>query len=56
MAIHFWPGEFQGLYNPWGCKESDKIKKYLWPPTTLNDRNSKLSALLKVPEPIDPIF
>ena len=19
----FWPGEFQGLYNPWGCKESD---------------------------------
>ena len=22
----FWPGEFQGLYNPCGCKESDKIK------------------------------
>ena len=19
----FWPGEFHGLYNPWGCKESD---------------------------------
>ena len=19
----FWPGEFQGLYNPWGGKESD---------------------------------
>ena len=19
----FWPGEFQGLYSPWGCKESD---------------------------------
>ena len=18
-----WPGEFQGLYSPWGCKESD---------------------------------
>ena len=18
----FWPGEFHGLYNPWGCKES----------------------------------
>ena len=19
----FWPGEFPGLYSPWGCKESD---------------------------------
>ena len=19
----FWPGEFHGLYNPWGCKELD---------------------------------
>ena len=19
----FWPGEFDGLYNPWGLKESD---------------------------------
>ena len=19
----FWPGKFQGLYSPWGCKESD---------------------------------
>ena len=19
----FWPGEFRGLYSPWGCKESD---------------------------------
>ena len=25
MATHskFWPGEFHGLYHPWGCKESD---------------------------------
>ena len=22
----FWPGEFQGLYNPWGRKESDTIE------------------------------
>jgi len=22
----FWPGEFQELYSPWGCKESDTIK------------------------------
>ena len=19
----FWPGEFHGLYSPWGCKELD---------------------------------
>ena len=19
----FWPGEFHGLYSPWGCKDSD---------------------------------
>ena len=19
----FWPGEFHGLYSPWGCKEVD---------------------------------
>ena len=23
----FWPGEFHGLYNPWGCKESDTTKQ-----------------------------
>ena len=22
----FWPGEFHGLYSPWGCKESDMIE------------------------------
>ena len=22
----FWPGEFHGLYSPWGCKELDKTK------------------------------
>ena len=22
----FWPGEFHGLYNPWGRKESDTIE------------------------------
>ena len=22
----FWPGEFHGLYSPWGHKESDKIE------------------------------
>ena len=23
----FWPGEFQGLYSPWGCKESVMSKR-----------------------------
>ena len=23
----FWPGEFQGLYSPWGRKESDKTER-----------------------------
>ena len=25
----FWPGEFHGLYNPWGCKESDTTERLL---------------------------
>ena len=23
----FWPGEFQGLYSPWGCQESKKTER-----------------------------
>ena len=23
----FWPGEFDGLYSPWGCKESDTTEQ-----------------------------
>ena len=23
----FWPGEFHGLYGPWGCKESDMTEQ-----------------------------
>ena len=23
----FWPGEFYGLYSPWGCKESDTSER-----------------------------
>ena len=23
----FWPGEFLGLYCPWGCKESDTTER-----------------------------
>ena len=25
----FWPGEFYGLYSPWGCKESDATERLL---------------------------
>ena len=24
----FWPGEFHGLYNPWGHKESDATERH----------------------------
>ena len=23
----FWPGEFHGLYSPWGCKEMDMTER-----------------------------
>ena len=23
----FWPGEFHGLYSPWGCKELDRTEQ-----------------------------
>ena len=23
----FWPGEFHGLYSPWGCNESDTTER-----------------------------
>ena len=25
----FWPGEFHGLYSPWGCKELDMTERLL---------------------------
>ena len=24
----FWPGEFHGLYSPWGCKESETTEQF----------------------------
>ena len=26
-TLVFWPGEFHGLYNPWGCKELDMTEQ-----------------------------
>ena len=40
----FWPGEFHGLYNPWGCKESDTTE---W--LSLNDDiSSDLNGDIKI--------
>ena len=27
----FWPGEFHGLYSPWGCKESETTEQLSLP-------------------------
>ena len=26
----FWPGQFHGLYSPWGCKEVDMTLRSMW--------------------------
>ena len=26
-TLVFWPGEFQGVYSPWCCKESDTTEQ-----------------------------
>ena len=35
----FWPGEFHGLYSPWGCKESDTTEQLSLslPPNSMGD-------------------
>ena len=27
LTAAFWPGEFHGLYSPWGCKELDTTEQ-----------------------------
>ena len=27
LTVVFWPGEFHGLYSPWGRKESDTTER-----------------------------
>ena len=34
----FWPGEFHGLYSPWGCKESDMTERL-----SLSPQNTQLN-------------
>ena len=36
----FWPGEFHGLYSPWGCKETDMTEQLNW--TELNWRHHEI--------------
>ena len=42
----FWSGEFQGLYSPWGCKESDRIDFHFH----LMDKNPASRISLSLPE------
>ena len=36
----FWPGEFHGLYSPWGCKESDTTERLSLPFHTFTKNGS----------------
>ena len=44
----FWPGKFHGLYNPWGCKESDTTEQlslpFLFPQIHVVHYNSKYNS------------
>ena len=42
----FWSGEFQGLYSPWGCKESDRIDFHFH----LMEKNPASRISLSLPE------
>ena len=42
----FWPGEFQGLHSPWGCKESDTTE---WLSLFLVQRTDFQKKLVKYP-------
>ena len=39
----FWPGEFHGLYNPWGRKESDTTERLSLTPHLYNENNNNTS-------------
>ena len=56
----FWPGEFHGLYNPLGCKESDRIEwlslslsshaqlcQKLWNPLDCSPTGSSVPGILQ---------
>ena len=38
-----WPGEFQGLYSPWGCKELDTTEPLSVFTFTVSSANTTLS-------------
>ena len=43
----FWPGEFQGLYSPWGCKGQYMTEHLSLHFTSLQHRRNKESVNLK---------
>ena len=45
----FWPGEFHGLYSPWGHKESDTTEQLWFHFTPSQSHSPKIKCLLKFP-------
>ena len=43
----FWPGEFCGLYSPWGCKESDTTEQ-LGMHTRTNTKKKNFRQLVSI--------
>ena len=43
----FWPGEFHGLYNLWGYKESDTTERYSRTYVAYKMRNKTMSLRMK---------
>ena len=37
----FWPGEFHGLYSPWGCKELNRTELFSFDSITLRERSQE---------------
>ena len=41
----FWPGEFHGLYSPWGRKESDTTERLSFSPSSLREPSPNRSSV-----------
>src|SRR5574339_530637 len=43
----FWPGDFQGLYSPWGHKESDTTKRL----SVITDEATEVMTIIRYHSP-----
>ena len=50
----FWPGEFHGLYNPWGHKESGTTERYSRTYIAYTMRNKTMSLRMKKINVLNP--